>query len=106
MALPWQLEEGLKRRRALIKKGIRPPPRPIVEQLPSVSANELQIPRDSKVYTLPNASLRWPFLANIRMTWDAVELIQRSLHRAGFARSALALTIRAFLFCGISPRGL
>src|SRR5215510_14180169 len=87
MTLPPHLAEGLKRRRELIKKGFTPPPRPIVEQLPSISANDLAIPRDSKTYTLPNASLRWPFLANVRMTWDAVELIHRSLHRRQLGRS-------------------
>src|SRR5215475_5512532 len=81
MTLPPQLAEGLKRRRELLKRGIKPPPRPIVEQLPSISANDLGIPRDGRTYTLPNAALRWPFLANVRMTWNAVEFHLRSLHR-------------------------
>src|SRR5215475_2689030 len=87
MTLPPQLAEGLKRRRELLKRGIKPPPKPIVEQLPSISANDLGIPRDSKIYTLPNISLRYPFLANVRMNWDAVEFIFRSLHRGQLGRT-------------------
>jgi len=81
MTLPPQLAEGLRRRRELIKKGIKPPPRPICEQLPSVNAYRLQIPRDSRVFTAPNISLRYPFLSGLRLSWDAVEFRLRSLHR-------------------------
>jgi hypothetical protein len=70
MAMPWQLREGLKRR----PKG-KFPPRPIAEQLPSVNVNDLQIPRDHRTYVAPNISLRYPFLAGARLSWDAIEAL-------------------------------
>jgi len=81
MAMPWQLRDGLKRR----PKG-KFPPRPICEQLPSIHVNDLTIPRDSKAYSAPNISLRYPFLAAARFTWDAVEFRLRSLHRGQIGR--------------------
>jgi hypothetical protein len=58
--MPRQLREGLQRR----PRGS--PPRPIAEQLPSISVNDLQIPSpyDYKTYILPNIShfdiRNWP----------------------------------------------
>jgi hypothetical protein len=78
MAIPWQLREGLRRH----PKGSRPP-RPIAEQLPSISVNDLQIPSpyDYKSYTMPNISLRYPQLAAARISAQAVEFHHPSLHR-------------------------
>jgi hypothetical protein len=76
--MPWQLREGLRRR----PKGSRPP-RPILDQLPSINVNDLPIPPpyDHKTYTLPNISLHCPQLANVRISFDAVEFYHPSLHR-------------------------
>jgi hypothetical protein len=76
MTMPWQLREGLKRR----PKGSRPP-RPIAEQLPQISVNDLQIPRDYRTYTAPNISLKYPQIAALRMWYEAVEFHHPSLHR-------------------------
>jgi hypothetical protein len=66
MSMPWQL-----------RNCNRPPPgksrRPIVEQLPSISVNDLPIPRDYKTYTMPNVSLRYPQLSGIRISGLIVE---------------------------------
>ena len=79
MAMPWQLKEGLRRH----PKGSRPP-RPIVEQLPSISVNELPIPSryDEKTYILRDFSLRFPQLAAAKVARDAVEFHHVSLHRS------------------------
>jgi hypothetical protein len=76
--MPWQLREGLKRR----VKGA--PPRPIVEQLPSISVNELPILSryDEKTYILRDFSLRFPQLAAAKVARDAVEFHHVSLHRS------------------------
>jgi hypothetical protein len=76
--MPWQLREGLRRR----PKGS--PPRPIAEQIPSISVNELPIssPYDYKTYTLPNLSLRFPQLAAARISFNIVEFHHPSLHRS------------------------
>jgi hypothetical protein len=79
MAMPWQLKEGLRQH----PKGSRPP-RPIAEQLPSVSVNDLHISSldTSKTYTMPNVSLRYPFLSSVRLSIHAVEFQLPSLHRS------------------------
>jgi hypothetical protein len=79
MAMPWQLREGLRRR----VKGA--PPRPIIENLPFISVNSLRISSLSreKTYTMPNVSLRYPFLVAARLSCEAVEFTQPSLHRGG-----------------------
>jgi hypothetical protein len=76
--MPWQLREGLRRH----PKGSRPP-RPIAEQLPSVSVNDLGIPspNDFKNYVMPNVSLRYPFLSGVRLSIHVVEFTLPSLHR-------------------------
>jgi hypothetical protein len=78
MPMPWQLREGLKRR----PKGR--PPRPVVEQLPKISAHELQIPPfyDEKTYILSNISFRFPQLAAAKVSAQSVEFQHQSLHRA------------------------
>jgi hypothetical protein len=77
VTMPWQLREGLKRR----VKGA--PPRPIVEKTPCISANDLKIPsqNDPKTYTLPNISLRYPWLVAARLSCEAIEFTIPSLHR-------------------------
>jgi hypothetical protein len=82
MAMPKQLEEGLRRHRALKLR-----PRPIAEQLPSININDLEIPTDGKIYTLPNFSLRYPFLATARLSWDAAEFHYPAYHRGKPGRS-------------------
>jgi hypothetical protein len=79
MAMPWQLREGLRRH----PKGSRPP-RPIVEQLPAISVNELPIPShcDTKTYILRDISLRYPQIAAARLSCEAVEFRHVSLHRS------------------------
>jgi hypothetical protein len=79
MSMPWQLREGLKRH----PKGSRPP-RPIVEQLPAISVNELPVPSpyDTKTYILRDLSLRFPQLAAAKVARDAVEFHHVSLHRS------------------------
>jgi hypothetical protein len=57
--------------------------RPILEQLPSVCVNDLQIPRDYQIYLLPNISLRYPQLASARIAFNFVEFHHPSLHRGG-----------------------
>jgi hypothetical protein len=76
--MPKQLRDGLRRH----PKGSRPP-RPIAEQLPSVSVHDLPIPSayDYKTYTMPNISLRYPQLAGVRLSFHAVEFQHPSLHR-------------------------
>jgi len=76
--MPRQLWEGLRRR----PKGASP--RPIAEQLPSISVNDLPIPSpyDYKTYILPNISLRYPQLAAAKVSFNIVELHHPSLHRA------------------------
>jgi hypothetical protein len=59
---------------------------PILEQLPSINVNDLQIPRDYKTYIAPNISLRYGFLAGARLSWDAVEFYFPSLHRGQLGR--------------------
>jgi hypothetical protein len=57
--------------------------RPIAEQLPSVSVNDLPIPapNDFKNYSLPNVSLRYPFLSGVKLSVCVVEFQLPSLHR-------------------------
>jgi hypothetical protein len=76
VAMPWQLREG-KRRRV---KGA--PPRPIAEQLPAISVNDLPIPHywDDKTYIL-NLGLRFTSVAAIKVARDQVEICLPSLHR-------------------------
>jgi hypothetical protein len=78
MAMPWQLKEGLRRR----IKGR--PPRPIVEQLPSIAVHKLPIPspNDRKTYILRDISLRIPQLAAAKVAHNAVEFHLPSLHRS------------------------
>jgi hypothetical protein len=59
---------------------------PILEQLPGINVNDLQIPRDYKTYIAPNISLRYGFLAGARLSWDAVEFYFPSLHRGQLGR--------------------
>ena len=77
MTMPWQLREGLKRR----VKGA--PPRPIIENIPFISVNTLRISslNRGKTYRMDNVSLRWPFLSLLRLSHEAVEFTQPSLHR-------------------------
>jgi hypothetical protein len=77
MAMPWQLKEGLRRR----IKGR--PPRPIVEQLPSIAVHKLPIPspNDRKTYILRDISLRIPQLAAAKVAHNAVEFHLPSLQR-------------------------
>lgn len=77
--LPPQLRRGLLQR---VKNA---PPRPIVEQLPAIPVRLLKIPppSDGKVYTMPNVSLRWPFLSALRLSHEAVEFRQVPLFRRG-----------------------
>jgi hypothetical protein len=76
--MPWQLKEGLKRR----PKGA--PPRPIVEQLPAISVNDLPIPsyHDTRTYILRDISLRYPQIAAAKLSREAVEFRHVSLHRS------------------------
>jgi hypothetical protein len=78
MAMPWQLKEGLRQH----LKGSRPP-RPIAEQLPSISVNDLHISSldTSKNYVMPNVSLRYPYLSGVRLSVHVVEFQHPSLHR-------------------------
>src|SRR5262245_52768202 len=77
MSMPWQLREGLKRR----VKGA--PPKPLIENLESVSVNDLRIPSlsDAKRFILQGVNFRWPFLSAIKVARDAVEFHLPSLHR-------------------------
>jgi hypothetical protein len=76
--MPPQLREGLQRH----PKGSRPP-RPIAEQLPSISVNDLHISSldTFKNYVMPNVSLRYPFLSGVRLSVHVVEFQLPSLHR-------------------------
>jgi hypothetical protein len=75
--MPWQLREGLKRR----VKGA--PPRPIVENLPAMAVHQLPVPavNDSKTYTIPHISLKWPWVSACKISCNAVEFHLPSLHR-------------------------
>jgi hypothetical protein len=79
VAMPWQLKEGLRRH----QKGSRPP-RPIVEQLPAISVNDLPSPShcDTKTYILRDISLRYPQIAAAKLSCKAVEFRHVSLHRS------------------------
>jgi hypothetical protein len=70
MAMPWQLRRGLMERR----KSRRREPRPIAESMPSISINDLKIPRDYATITLPNAGLKYPQLASMKLTYHSVEV--------------------------------
>jgi hypothetical protein len=76
--MPRQLREGLRRH----PKGSRPP-RPIAEQLPSISVNDLHISSldTFKNYVMPNVSLRYPYLSGVRLSVHVVEFQHPSLHR-------------------------
>jgi hypothetical protein len=58
-------------------------PRPIIEKLDGIAAHELPISSIShgKTATLPNISLRYPWLAAVKLAHDAVEFHQPALHR-------------------------
>jgi hypothetical protein len=60
------------------------PTRPIIEKLDGIAAHELPISSISrgKTATLPNISLRHPWLAAVRFAHDAVEFHLPSLHRS------------------------
>jgi len=75
--MPRQLAEGLRRR----PKGR--PPRPILEQLPSINTKNLNIPSpyEYKTYILPNISFRFPQIASAKVSFQAVEFHHPSLHR-------------------------
>jgi hypothetical protein len=74
MPQPPQLARAYKPRKSL---------RPILEQLPAISVNDLGIPSpfDTKTYIIPNASLRYPHVAHIRLCVHFVEFQLPSLHR-------------------------
>jgi hypothetical protein len=57
--------------------------RPIAEQLPSISINDLGVPSpyDYKTYVLPNISFRYPHLASVKVSNRLAEFILPSLHR-------------------------
>jgi hypothetical protein len=74
--MPPQLARGLKAR----PRG-KYPPRPIAEQLQAVSIVDLKVPRDYKIYTMPNVGLKYPFLANVRLNYHSAEFIFPPLHR-------------------------
>lgn len=59
------------------------PPRPIIEKLDSIACHELRVNSISrgKTATFPNISLRYPWLAAVRLAHDAVEFHLPSLHR-------------------------
>jgi hypothetical protein len=77
--MPWQLREGLRRH----PKGSRPP-RPIAEQLPSISVNELNItnPYDYKTYIARDISLKYPHLSAAKVSYHCIEFYLPSLHRS------------------------
>jgi hypothetical protein len=77
MGMPPQLREGLRRH----PKGSRPP-RPIAEQLPSISVAELNItnPYDYKTY-IADLSLKYPPLAGAKISYHVIEFHLASLHR-------------------------
>jgi hypothetical protein len=68
--MPWQLQRGLMERR----RSRRTASRPIAENLPSINVNDLKIPRDYAIVTLPNAGLKYPQLASMRLTYHSVEV--------------------------------
>jgi hypothetical protein len=78
MTMPPQLREGLRRH----PKGSRPP-RPIVEQLPSIAVYELFVPDsyDPKTYVMPNISLKYPYISAARINYSLVQFALPSLHR-------------------------
>jgi hypothetical protein len=75
--MPKQLREGLRRH----PKGSRPP-RPIAEQLPAISVNELTItnPYDYKTY-IADLSLKYPPLVGAKISYHVIEFHLASLHR-------------------------
>jgi hypothetical protein len=81
MAMPWQPAEGLKHFRKLKLR-----PRPIAEKLPHININDLQIPTDDRIHTLPNISFTFPFLASIRLSRDCAEFNYPSYHRNTLGR--------------------
>jgi hypothetical protein len=70
--MPWQLREGLERRRAKPRR-FRGEPKPLAECLPQINVNSLPIPRDYGTYRLPDISLRYPWIASAKLTLNAVE---------------------------------
>jgi hypothetical protein len=66
--MPWQLKYA--------KRPKRTEPRPIAECLPSININDLsqQIPRNYATITLPNAGLKYPQLASMRLTYHSIEV--------------------------------
>jgi hypothetical protein len=74
MTMPWQLAKAKRPHKSL---------RPIIEQLPAISVNDLGIPSlfDTKTYVLSNASLKYSHIASIRLCVHFVEFQLPSLHR-------------------------
>jgi len=64
--MPWQLAQA--------KRPKRSEPRPIAECLPSINVNDLQIPRNYAIVSLPNVGLRYSQLAHMRLTYHSVEV--------------------------------
>jgi hypothetical protein len=66
--MPWQLKYAKRPKRA--------EPRPIAECLPSININDLseQIPRNYATITLPNAALKYPQVASMRLSYHSVEV--------------------------------
>jgi len=48
--------------------------RPIAENLLSINVNDLKIPRNYAIVTLPNVGFRYPQLASMRLTYHSVEV--------------------------------
>jgi hypothetical protein len=66
MSMPWQLRNA--------KRPKRTTPRPLVECLPSINVNDLNVPKDLyKVVTVPWISLRYPFISAARLSAYVVE---------------------------------
>jgi hypothetical protein len=74
--MPWQLAQA---KRSKPGKSIQP----ILEHLPSIAVHQLGIPslKDGRTYVMPNASLRYPQIASIRVCNTFVEFHFQSLHR-------------------------
>ena len=73
--------------------------RPIAENLLSINVNDLKIPRNYAIVTLPNVGFRYPQLASMRLTYHSVEVTHstgRTQHfklkpiKTGFGRPCYA----------------
>jgi hypothetical protein len=69
MAMPRQLARGLQAKR----HSRRREQRPLAECLPHINVNDLPIPRDYQIHVAPNISLRYPYIAGMRIAYDGVE---------------------------------